>query len=222
MPKNFMHHQFSATWSPPRSGATHKRAYDPEDASSWLINTAFMGFEANHPFLAHLLGRVYQTYVPDEWTSVGNDLVWDEVQKLRAATRGGDALAAAQLNFTVMRMASAAPIPYVQMQRCSARDDEMCAASCYLNLEAGYAFHTYATWNRERWEAAFRRRIPAGATGRAQADHNVSAGDGPIGAAVVGRDSTDSRLVFESGSCLHRLSNSFQLLPAQCDRGAAA
>merc|ERR1712232_809845 len=108
--------------------------------------------------------------------------------------------------------ASAAPIPYLQMRRCSGKRDDMCAASCYLNLEAGYAFHTYATWNRERWEAAFRRHAPAAATRRAQSDEKLSAGHAAIGLTT----DRDRRLIFEKGSCLHRLSNSFQILPARC------
>ena len=129
--------------------ATTRALYVSDSPHSWTMNTAFMRFEKGSKLLELLLKKCAQYHNPDDWTSVGNWMVMDQLKRMREAhaahqTRYEGYDLSELLDFRMLRMDEAAPVSYAHVAECSSDGPR---ADCQANFHHGYVFHLYGHVN---------------------------------------------------------------------------
>lgn len=139
LPESFFHFQYSAT-DPPPKGSNSARIFKFNDPMTWQLNTAFSGFRKGHPFLLHLLQAVEKSHNPDDWASVGNEMVHRVINELRKSAKKTRVLLG---DVQIIPMSTAAPVSWHRAAKCAVANDPFCEPRCAQNLESGWVFHMY-------------------------------------------------------------------------------
>jgi len=159
---NFLHYQYDGDSAPP-SGSKASELYRSNDTSTWLMNTAFMGFEKNHAFMRRLLEVAKDYHNATSWTCIGNEMFQAELPNY------------AGKNFSVVPMIAAAPMSWDKVARCANPDDATCNERCSRNFKGGWVFHTYNRAMPGKGEEA--NFDPASCLGRLVSEHRIEFSD---------------------------------------------
>ena len=148
MPQRFFHLQEDFDHPPPHNKV--RSEYTADEPYTWLLNTAFMRFEKGAKLLELLLYKCAQYHKPTDWTSVGNKMVMTELGHMRAAhARGETKYDGYDLNdlldFRMLDMDEAAPVPWLHVKSCNKAGGSECG--CSANFHHGYVFHLYGHAN---------------------------------------------------------------------------
>jgi len=156
---NFFHYEYDGD-SPPAAGSVAAESYQSQDPSTWLMSSAFMGFEKGHPFMGHLL-EVAKDYSEE---STDDDQLGIHMVRAELANYDGEP-------YVVLPMVAVAPMTWDQVSSCSNPEDEVCNERCGRNFEGGWTFRTFAGMLEVGDESSFDAKS---CLGRLLSEHGIT------------------------------------------------
>ena len=140
LPERWLAFQYSKEHPPKRTNWA-ARLFDPEDASTWVVNGAMMAFPPRDPFMARALETVPEVWDPEVWYSIGpqhlTNLLLDRVNARRVPEWEGVA---------ILPMEAVAPVPWYLAEACTRRSvggPDDCPVLWLQVKHHARAFHLY-------------------------------------------------------------------------------